>query len=178
MCKDPADHFSTLGSCHPRWGETWPKQVPAYRIPPRWLWGLKRFFSTEIDLCGNTGYFMKSILKIFWGFLLLLLEGVLGIHDFTWRELLENEWSSRDSENAQEQLDGWRPGCLSTAFFLTLTSFSGWGSMKTWQPCKKQNTAKSTKHFNEAKHPAKSFGLLVLSTFQAQRKGLRKNLLK
>lgn len=50
--------------------------------------------------------------------------------------------------------------------------------MKTWQPCKKQNTVTSTKHFNEAKHPAKSFGLLVLSTFQAQRKGLRKNLLK
>lgn len=62
---------------------------------------------------------------MFWVFLLLLLEGVLGIHDFTWRELLENEWSSRDSENAQEQLDGRRPGCLSTAFFLTLTSFSG-----------------------------------------------------
>lgn len=43
---------------------------------------------------------------------------------------------------------------------------------------REQNAVRSTTCFNEAKHPAKSFGLLVPSMFQAQRLGFRKSLLK
>jgi len=48
----------------------------------------------------------------------------LGVPDFMWCEPPENEWSDGDSESMQEQLDARRQGCLSTDFFLTLTSFA------------------------------------------------------
>lgn len=141
-CEDPADHFSSaLGSCCPRRGKTWPKQVPAYRTPPHWPSGLKMW---------EYWIFYEKHFKNVWDFFCCcfwkkefsLNFGYTGF--LQWHEPLENEWSSGDSDNIQaEQLSGRRQGCLSTAFFPTLTSYSRWGSIKTQQPWKHRIESKA-----------------------------------
>lgn len=153
-------------------------QVPASRIPSHCLWGFKRFPSTEI----NVGILdvlreaVKNVLDFFFLIFARSFHWISGIQGFMWWELLESKWSGQeisDSEITQEWLDGRRTGCLSKAFFLTLPTISRWGSMKTQQHWKNRIEPKAQSILIRQKHPAKSFGLLVLSLFQAQRKGLR-----